>query len=100
MRLLLPRFNAAPDGFHRGAVAVLAQVLVGIAGTEESVGHSLFVNPAARNHSSKPQCDGIERLVTFADRGGTEFGDGTIERCCSISLAARAVGCANSVGES
>src|SRR5262245_38806896 len=71
-------------------MTVLAKVLVCIAGSEQGVGHRFFVNPVARNHSSKTEGHGIERLVTLAVGGGTKLGGSAFECCCSISLATRA----------
>src|SRR6516165_9703894 len=93
VRLLLASVNPAADGFHCGAVTVLAQISVLVASLEQRIGHDFLVNPVARNHPSKVEGHGIERFVTLAVRGGTEFGGGTVERYCGISFAAGTVGC-------
>ena len=91
MWLFPASFNSALDGFHRGAMTVLAQVLVCIAGAEQRVSHGFFVDPVARDHPTHTEGHGIERLVTLTVRGGAEFGGRTVKRRCRISLAARAV---------
>src|SRR6516162_2183339 len=83
-------FNPTLDGFCCRAMTVLAQILVCIAGLEQSLGHGFFVDPPACNHPSKAEGHGIEHLITLAGRGGTEFGGGALERCCRINLAAQA----------
>jgi hypothetical protein len=42
--------NAALDSFHRGVMAVLAQIVVPGAGIEQRIDHGGFLNPAARDH--------------------------------------------------
>src|SRR5262245_62043702 len=71
-------------------MTVLAYILVCLTGPEQRLGHGFFVNPAAPNHSSKTEGDGIEHLVPLAIRCRTEFGDRTVERCCRVSSAAQA----------
>src|SRR5262249_50801043 len=78
---------------------MLAQISVCIAGPEQGVRYGFFIDPTALNHSSKTEGHGIERLITLALRGGTEFGHRTVERCCSISFAARPAICSRHVGK-
>src|SRR5262249_7134263 len=93
MRLLLASLDPALDGSHRGAVTVLTQIFVCIAGVQQRVGNSLCVNPASRSHPAHTEGHSIERFVALAVWGSAEFGYYTVERRGSVSLTARAVGC-------
>jgi len=59
-------------------MTVLPYILVCVAGPEQGVGRGFVVDPAARNHPSKTEGHGIERFITLAARGGTEFGGCTV----------------------
>jgi len=89
MRLFPAGFDSALDGFHRGAVTMLAQIPVCIAGPEQGVRYGFFIDPTTLNHSSETEGQGIERLISLAAWGGTEFDGRALECCCRISLAAR-----------
>jgi hypothetical protein len=75
VRFLLACLNPTLDGFHRCAMTVLAQILICVTGTEQSVGHGFFINPVARDHPTHAESHGIKCLVAFSVRGGAEFRD-------------------------
>src|SRR5262245_8392738 len=90
VRLFSASFNPALDGFHRGAMTVLAQILVCVTGAEQDLDHGFFLNPVARDQSAHTKGNRIQPFIAAAFGGAGELG-------CAAINATRAYFCSRSL---
>jgi hypothetical protein len=92
VRLFLTGIDPAFDGFHRGVIAVLAQIAIGFTGADQLDNDSFLIEPVAGDHPAHTERHRIERLIALAARRIAQLRDDAIKSDSGVSSTPKWLG--------